>query len=65
VIDFLKKVPCSRFGGLLTDLDNHFSRGADQYLKDLVEAYVLLVNYQLLWTHMQKQLPEKPEGATG
>jgi len=28
-MDFLKKAPCSRFGNLLTELDNLYSRGAD------------------------------------
>ena len=47
-MDFLKKAPKARYGSLLTELDNLFSRGADQYPKDLVEAHALLVNYQPL-----------------
>jgi len=39
-MDFLKKAPRSRFGGLLMDLDNLFSRGANQYPKDLEEAHM-------------------------
>jgi len=58
-MDFLKKAPRSRFGGLLTDLDNLFSRGADQYPQDLVEAHALLVNYQPPHNPVVKPLPEK------
>jgi len=38
----------------LTDLDNLFSRGVDQYPKDLVEAHSLLVNYQPPRSNYQK-----------
>jgi len=44
-MDFLKKAPCTRFGALLIKLDNLFSRGADQYPKDIIAAHSLLVNY--------------------
>jgi len=43
---FLKKAPRNRFGNLLTNLNNLYSRGADQCPKDLVEAHAVLVNYQ-------------------
>ena len=56
-MDFLKKAPRGRFGGLLTDLDNLFSRGADQYPKDLAEAHSLLVNYQPPRSGYQKPPP--------
>jgi len=61
-MDFLKKAPKARYGLLLTELDNLFSRGADQYPKDLVEAHALLVNYQPPRSHTPKVPPEKPGG---
>jgi len=61
-MDFLKKAPCNRFGSLLTDLNNLFSRGVDQCPKDLVEAHTLLVNYQPHKTHIPKPLPDKDDG---
>jgi len=60
-MDFLKKAPRGRFGGLLMDLDNLFSRGANQYPKDLVEAHALLVNYQPPCNPTNKPLPEKTD----
>jgi len=59
-MDFLKKAPRGRFSGLLTDLDNLFSRGANQYPKDLAEAHSLLVNYQPPRSSYQK-LPLVPD----
>jgi len=60
-MDFLKKAPRGRFGGLLTDLDKLFLRGADQYPKDLVEAHALLVNYQPPFNPISKPSPEKTD----
>ena len=39
-LQWIEKI-CGRFGGFLTDLDNLFLRGTDQYPKDLVKAHVL------------------------
>jgi len=64
-MDFLKKAPCSRFGNLLTDLDNLYSRGVDQYPKNLVEAHALLVNYQPPRSHVPKPPPDKTDGIPG
>jgi len=60
-MDFLKKALQNQFGGLLTDLNNLYSRGADQYPKDLIEAHALLVNYQPPRTYVVKQPLDKPD----
>lgn len=36
----------SRYGTLVTDLANQYSKGKDEYPKDLTSAYSLLVNYR-------------------
>jgi hypothetical protein len=35
-----------RYGGLISDLENSFSRGQDHYPEDLTGAYNLLINYK-------------------
>ena len=46
----LKNADTRRFGVLLVDLENNFSRRVDQYPKDMTEAYNLLVKYNPLQT---------------
>jgi len=43
---FLKRADRCCFGALWVDLDNHFSRGNNQYPIDLTAAYSLLVNFK-------------------
>ena len=42
----LKNTDTRRFGVLLVDLENNFSRRVDQYPKDITEAYNLLVQHK-------------------
>ena len=42
---FLRRADKRRFGGLIDDLENQYSRGNDQYPKDLTDAYHLLNSY--------------------
>lgn len=44
-IAFLLRADCRRFGALLIDLSNQFSRGNDQYPVNLTAAYSLLVTF--------------------
>ena len=43
----LKNADTRRFGVLLVDLENNFSRRVDQYPKDMTEAYNLLIKHKL------------------
>jgi len=43
---FLKRADRRRFGALWANLENHFSRGNDQYPIDLTAAYSLLVIFK-------------------
>ena len=43
---FLKRSDKARYGQLLTDLKNQYSRGTDQYPETVTEAYNLLVSYK-------------------
>ena len=43
---FLRQSDKHRFEGLNADLANNFSRGVDQYPRDITGAYNLLVNYK-------------------
>jgi hypothetical protein len=43
---FLKRSDKGRYGQLLTDLKNQYSRGTDQYPVSVTEAYNLLVSYK-------------------
>ena len=45
-LSFLKRADKSRYGTLWTDLENHYTRGTDQYPKDLTAAYNMLLNYR-------------------
>ena len=43
---FLKRADKGRYGLLITELENQFTRGTDQYPTNITEAYNLLVNYK-------------------
>ena len=45
-IQFLKGADRKRYGNLLIELENQFSRGTDQYPPDLTAAYGMLVSYR-------------------
>jgi Zinc knuckle len=45
-IAFLKRADQARYGALLAELENQFSRGTDQYPPDLTAAYNLLLSYR-------------------
>ena len=45
-IQFLKGADRKRFGNLLIELENQFTRGTDQYPPDLTSAYGMLVSYR-------------------
>jgi len=45
-IQFLRQADRRRFGALWEDLVNQFSRGNNQYLKDLTEAHALLITFK-------------------
>jgi hypothetical protein len=45
-IGFMKRADKKRYGALWSDLENQFTRGVDQYPKDLVGAYAMLLNYK-------------------
>jgi len=45
-IQFLRQATRRRFGALWEDLANQFSRGNNQYPKDLAEAHALLVSFK-------------------
>lgn len=45
-IAFLSGSDRARYSKLVTDLENNFTRGTDQYPKDLTMAYNLLVNFK-------------------
>jgi hypothetical protein len=45
-ITFLKQADKSRYRMLITELENHFTRGTDQYPTSVTETYNLLVNYK-------------------
>ena len=55
---FLKRSDKGRFGQLLTDLKNQYSRGTDQYPETVTEAYNLLVSYKKPETNR----PSRPGG---
>jgi len=60
-MDFLKKALQVRFGALLTNLDNLFSQGVDQYARDVIAAHSLLINYRPTRGHVPKTPPKKPD----
>ena len=45
-VSFLKRADKVRYGALWTDLENQYTRGTDQYPKDLTAAYNMLLNYR-------------------
>ena len=45
-IAFLKRADKGRYGQLITDLENQFTRGTDQYPMSVTETFNLLVNYK-------------------
>jgi len=45
-IAFLKRADKNRYSLLVTDLENNFTRGTDQYPTSITETYNLLVNYK-------------------
>ena len=45
-IQFLKGADKKRFGNLLIELENQFTRGTDQYPVDVTAAYGMLVSYR-------------------
>jgi hypothetical protein len=45
-IAFLKRADKARYGLLVMELENQFTRGTDQYPKNVTETYNLLVNYK-------------------
>jgi hypothetical protein len=45
-IAFLKRADKIRYGLLITELENQFTRGTDQYPTNITETYNLLVNYK-------------------
>ena len=45
-LSFLKRADKARYGSLWTELENQYTRGTDQYPKDLTAAYNMLLNYR-------------------
>ena len=45
-LSFMKRADKTRYGTLWTDLENQYTRGTDQYPKDLTAAYNMLLNYR-------------------
>ena len=45
-IAFLKRSYKPKYGALVTDLENQYTRGTDQYPNDLTSAYNMLLNYR-------------------
>ena len=45
-LSFLKRADKVRYGSLWTELENQYTRGTDQYPKDLTAAYNMLLNYR-------------------
>ena len=45
-IAFLRRADLTRYSALLTDLENQYTRGTDQYPTTVTDTYNLLVNYK-------------------
>jgi hypothetical protein len=45
-LSFLKRADKTRYGSLWTELENQYTRGTDQYPKDITAAYNMLLNYK-------------------
>ena len=45
-LSFLKRAYKPRYGSLWTDLENQYTRGTDQYPRDLTAAYNMLLNFK-------------------
>ena len=43
---FFKRADKSRYGSLWTDLENQYTRGINQYPRDLTRAYTILLDYR-------------------
>ena len=65
-IAFLKRVRESKYGALVTDLENQYTRGTDQYPNDLTAAYNMLLNYrpQNERGYNRRRTPRNPETET-
>ena len=50
-ISFLMKSDKKRYGSLLVDVENEYTRGIDSYPKTLSKAYDMLVNYRSAQPH--------------
>jgi hypothetical protein len=59
-VGLLKRADIHRYGSLLIDLENSFSRGVDQYPVDLTAAYNLLLNYKPKNTPTAEQSTDTP-----
>jgi hypothetical protein len=52
---FLRNADPSRYHSLLTELANSYAAGRDQYPKDLLTAYSLLLEYKTPFNHRPRQ----------
>jgi hypothetical protein len=63
---FLKRADRNRYGALITDLENQFTRGNDQYPVSITETYNLLVNYKRpTGSPSRKKNPNHQSGGRG